>query len=290
MNTNYTQATADIIATFDPSNPRQTAQALEALWLEATPDKKMVGLTTEDREALGAVGVPVAVLTDIGKTLGKAARRRVKDFLPLTRLLWDHHGREGRIVAVHALGPMELASPETVIPVVYDLARTCLAWEDCDNLAMRALEPIVRKKPEQWLDAITPWLEDENKWVRRAGVTVIGRLPMKHPDYTSRCLELAGRVLSDEDRDVRRAVSFAIRVSARGDMGAVLDFLTQHVPPQDQAATWVLCDAIRSMTKSFLPEVLAVLPKYELWAADPALSAQDRRSIESAIKILKSVA
>jgi hypothetical protein len=154
---------------------------------------------------------------------------------------------------------------------------------------MNGLEPIVRRAPEQWLGALEPWLSDENKWVRRAGVTVVGRLPMKHPDYTPRCLELAGRLLFDQEVDVRRAVSFAIRLAARGAPLPVRDFLARHVPPQDPAATWVLCDAIRSMAKKLLPEFVPLLPLYEQWVADPALSTRDRRSVESAVKTLRGV-
>jgi len=187
------------------------------------------------------------------------------------------------------MGPMELAQPERVLPLLMDLCRTCITWEDADQFAMNALEPIVRKEPEVWLSALGPWLADENKWVRRAGVIVVGRLPMKRPAYASRCLERAERLLFDEEVDVKKAVSFAIRLAARGDLLPVRDFLARHVPPRDPAATWVLCDAIRSMANKLLPEFVSLLLLYEQWAADPALSTRDRRSVESALKTLRSV-
>jgi hypothetical protein len=59
------------------------------------------------------------------------------------------------------------------------------------------------------------------------------------------------------------------------------------VPPENPAATWVLCDVIRSMTKKFLPEFAPLLPKYQAWAGDASLSAKERRSVESAVNILK---
>jgi hypothetical protein len=175
------------------------------------------------------------------------------------------------------------------MPVVVELARTCVAWEDCDQLAMRALEPIVRKRPEQGLAAMEPLLADESKWVRRAAVTVVGRLPMKRPEYTSCCLEMTEVLLADQDHDVRRATSFAIRIAARGEVEPVRDFLARQVPPTSSAATWVLCDTIRSMTKAFLPQFVSLLPLYEQWAADPSLSAQDHRSVESALRVLRAV-
>jgi 3-methyladenine DNA glycosylase AlkD len=278
-----------ILAAYDQTAPGATAGALRDLWLQFEP-KSMAGIKAKQREQQETVGVPVPVLRSIGKEVGKVARKRVDDFVPLARLLWDDYGREGRVVTVVFLGAMELADPETIVPLVMEMCRTCITWEDADQIAMRALEPIVRKKPEQWLSAVEPWLADENKWVRRVGVIVVGRLPMKHPAYATRCLELIEPLLPDEDVDVKKAVSFAIRLIARGETAPVRDFLARHVPPENPAATWVLCDAVRSMTKKFLPEFVPLLPLYEQWVADPALRAKDRRSVESAVKTLRQVA
>lgn len=274
-----------IMSAPDPIDPNATAAQLRDVWLQFEP-KSTAGVTAEQRAQQEHVGTPVEVLKLIGKQCGKRAKIRVNDFMPLARLLWDDYGREGRIVAVHILGPMELAAPETVVPLIMDLCRTCISWEDADQLAMNALEPIVRKDPALWLDAMEPWLVDENPWVRRAGVMVIGRLPMKHADYTARCVEMSARLLHDGDTDVRRAVSFALRICARGDVAPVRDFLAANVPPADPAATWVLCDVIRSMATKLLPEFAPLHANYAQWAANETLSAKDRKSVESALKKL----
>lgn len=275
-----------ILAAYDPAAPEPTAGQLCHYWQSFQP-KSMVGIKAEQRAQQETAGTPVPVLRAIGTEIGKPAHKRVSDFLPLCTLLWDAYGREGRVIAVYPLGKMELVEPATIIPLLGELCRSCVTWEDADQLAMRALEPIVRQDPESWLPALEPWLADENKWLRRAGVTVAGRLPMKHLEYSERCLALSERLLLDPETDVKRAVSFAIRLTARGSVPAVRDFLARHVPPADPAAAWVLCDAIRSMTPSTLPELVSLLPLYQVWAADPALSAQDRRSVESAVKFLQ---
>jgi 3-methyladenine DNA glycosylase AlkD len=184
---------------------------------------------------------------------------------------------------------MELTNPDKMLPLLMELCRSCLTWEDADQFAMNALEPIVRKDPETWLSTVEPWLSDENKWVRRVGVIVVGRLPMKHPVYATRCVALTEQLLSDDDVDVKKGTSFAIRLCARGETAPVRDFLARQVPPDDPVATWVLCDAIRSMAKKLLPEFATLLPSYEEWAADPDLSARDRRSVESAVNTLGKV-
>jgi 3-methyladenine DNA glycosylase AlkD len=286
MKTEVKEQTAAVVANYDPEAPSVTADRLRELWLQAE-SKSIAGIKAEQRALQETVGTPIPVLRAIGREVTRAARKREHDYLPLARLLWEAYGREGRVVAAMVLGRIELVDPETVVPMLQTLCRTCHTWEDADRLAMDALEPIVRKEPEGWLARLAPWLEDENKWVRRAGVTAVGRLPMKEPAYTGRCVELAERLLLDQEQDVKRAVSFALRIAARGEAGPVRDALARHVPPEDGGATWVLCDAIRSMAVKLLPEFVPLLPLYEEWAADPALSTRDRRSVESAVKTLR---
>ena len=43
------------------------------------------------------------------------------------------------------------------------------------------------------------------------------------------------------------------------------------------------------MVKKLLPELAGLLPQYQAWAADPALPAKDRRSVESAVETLTRV-
>lgn len=277
---------APLVAAYDPGSPEVCADGLREQWLLFDPSSIAV-IAVEQRERQETVGIPVSVLRALGKEIGKTARKRVSDFIPLVRLLWDSYGREGRVVALVALGGMELAAPDAIVPMLKEMCRTCITWEDADRLAMDALEPIVRKDPDQWLATVEHWLTDESKWVRRSGITVIGRLPMKLPAYTARCVRQAERLLLDEEIDVRRAVSFAIRLAARGDVVPVRDFLGRHVPPPDAAATWVLCDVIRSMARKLLPEFGSLLPLYERWSADPALTSRDRRSVESAVTTLQ---
>jgi 3-methyladenine DNA glycosylase AlkD len=232
------------------------------------------------------LGTPVPVLKAMGKAIGAAARTRVDDFLPLARALWAQ-GREGRVVAVHALGPMELAKPETMLPVLLDLSQACLTWEDADQLAMNGVEPIVRKQPERWLPAMEEWLSHDNLWVKRIAVTVVGRLPQKHPALAGRCLELAERLLGEEAVDVKRAVSFALRLAGGKDLPALRKLLERQVPPRDAAATWVLCDVVRSMTGRHLSGLAPLLPRYERWAKQGTLTGIERRSVESAVKVLR---
>jgi 3-methyladenine DNA glycosylase AlkD len=279
---------SSLISDYDGNNPGLTASRLRNYWSQHAP-LSTGGIKAEEREMQETLGIPVPVLKKIAAPLAREAKRYPNEFLPLALLLWDEYGREGRVIAALVLGKIELSEPANTIPILRDLCRTCYTWEDADRLAMDALEPIVRKEPEEWLGAIEPWLSDENRWVRRAGITVVGRLPMKQPTYTLHCLSLAEPLLYDLEEVVKKAVSFAVRLSARGDAAAVREFLNAHVPPSDPAATWVLCDVIRSMSPSLKSDFKPLLPNYKRWAADPGLSGVEQRSVNSAAKILRNL-
>ena len=99
------KASKAILADYAPSDPAATAAALRLMWLEAAPAQppelapeqadlaRDLGLGDAGYES---AGVPVAVLTSVGKEIGKLGRKDVADYLPLVRLLWDRYGREGR--------------------------------------------------------------------------------------------------------------------------------------------------------------------------------------------------
>ena len=91
--------------------------------------------------------------------------------------------------------------------------------------------------------------------------------------------------LGDPDRDVKRALSFAVRLCARGEVEPVKQFVRDHADRTDADSLWVLCDVARSMTPAFLPEFVDLLPIYEAWleTAEP----KARRSVEGAIRVLE---
>jgi hypothetical protein len=288
-------AAREILSGYDPAAPAAAANGLRVLWLQAAPSaapalesgqKQFLRDWGIAQTGFAAAGTPVPVLTAIGKEIGRSARRWASPFLPLARLLWEEYGREGRVVAAVALGPMELADPEAVVPVLHDLARTCVFWEDCDQLAMKALEPVLRRDPAAWLEPIGAWVLDENKWVRRAGLTAIGRLPMAHPSYAARCVDGLAPALGDPDTDVKRALSFGLRMTARRDVVPVKRLIRDHQDAAGVDSLWVFCDVVRSLWPPLLPRFRDLLPVYQAWLQ--AAPAGARRSLEAAIRLLEA--
>ena len=114
-----------ILGTYNANAPDITADALRTYWLTFAP-KSIAGIKAEQREMQETVGIPVPVLQAIGKEVAKFAKKYVEEFIPLTRLLWEKYGREGRVVTVYPLGAMELIDPEKLLPIIMKLCRASL--------------------------------------------------------------------------------------------------------------------------------------------------------------------
>lgn len=276
-----------IISQYDPKNVKESCEALRSIW--STQETKSMHVIKADlRDKQETLGTSVPVLKEIAKVLVKPAQKDVQAYLPFVELLWTDFGREGRVIAAILFGKLELEAPEVILPKLYDYCKTCLTWEDADRMAMDAVEPIIRKDPANWFDAIRDWAGDENKWVRRTAATVYGRLAMKHPEYTTPVVAILGEMIYDTETDVKKAVSFGFRLAARGDTKPLVEFLQSNIPPEKPEAVWVLCDTIRSMGKKILPDFKPLRPLYESWLDTPGLETKDKKSIQSAIKTLIS--
>jgi 3-methyladenine DNA glycosylase AlkD len=288
MITDIAEKVSSIIKSYTRNNPEVTAANLREYWLEFEPNKGIELIKAEQREQYEAIGIPIPILKAIGNEIAKTARKDVDGFIPLAQLLWRDYGREGRVVALIIFGAMELVDPLRLVPLLKDLCKQCVSWEDTDRLAMDAVEPIVRKYPDKWMSEMAAWMDDQNKWIRRASVTIVGRLTMKHPAYTNQCLGLTGRLLLDTDVDVRRAVSFSIRICAKTDPKLACAFLEKQVSAANPATVWVLCDVIKSMDRKIIVEFASLVPSYKKWSTNLDISSKDRRSIENVITVLQA--
>ena len=85
-----------ILATYNPKAPHVTATLLRDYWVQFEP-KSIAVIKAEQREQQETLGVPVPVLRFIGAEVGQAAGKDVDAYLPLTTVLWDKYGREGRV-------------------------------------------------------------------------------------------------------------------------------------------------------------------------------------------------
>ena len=67
----------EVVASYDPASPRAAADSLRRVWLQFEPNKGMDGIKAELREMQETIGIPVPVLSEIGKGLGRYAQKNL---------------------------------------------------------------------------------------------------------------------------------------------------------------------------------------------------------------------
>jgi len=128
-------------------------------------------------------------------------------------------------------------------------------WAVCDNLAMFGVEPIVYSNPELVLPLSEKWIKNENKWVRRFGV--VSLRGYKRVQTTDKVFEILDTVMEDEDKDVKKAVSWILREITKKNPEDVAEFLARWVkanPSKD--ARWIIKDGMKKLPKKIQEEVL----------------------------------
>lgn len=277
-----------IFSKYNYSDFTNLAIKISHLWEKGNITKGANLIKKEQREQSKFIGIDFKLLELIGKEICKNIKNIPIDFVPLAINLWKDFGREGRLISTYIFGQLILNKPDELITVCKDLVKDCASWEECDNMAMKGLEPIFRKYPEKYLDTLNTWVIDKNKWVKRTSVTIIGRLVMVKGEYTIKCLNMITPCLEDNDADVMKANSFALRVSSRGNLNELSKYIKENIGGDNYSKIWVFADFIKSMTKKFLPEFKELQPYYEKWRKTLS-KAKSIKTIDSALKILESL-
>ena len=105
-------------------------------------------------------------------------------------------------------------------------------WESCDQLATGvAGEMIGRTTAAQkqiWVRDLGRWTQSPNPWRRRFAVATTTALNQKGRSDCQTCLRICERLICDSDRNVRKAVAWALREACKSDPGAVFAFLESN--------------------------------------------------------------
>ncbi len=114
----------------------------------------------------------------------------------------------------------------STLPLYRRLLVTGAWWDVVDDVATHLVGPVLLAQPGKVRPVVVSWATDEDRWLRRT--SVICQVAAK--DGTDLALlELACEAnLDDRDFFLRKAIGWALRQHARTDPMWVTDFVTRH--------------------------------------------------------------
>jgi len=203
-------------------------------------------------------GVPLPILRVIAAEIGKFIQKEPAMAKLLLETIWNENSFEARQIAGKCLGKVGPKNPKVCLDFVSSALPYLDNWAVCDNLAMFGVEPIVNQSPELVLSLSEKWVKDENKWIRRFGVVSLrGYKGIKASDNVFDILDV---VMKDDDKDVKKAISWILREITKFNHEEIFTFLTKWAKSKpDNNIQWVIKDGMKKLKNDEQRGILKLL-------------------------------
>jgi len=203
-------------------------------------------------------GVPMPVLGVMASEVGKFIRNEPTKARGLLNVIWSEGSFEAKQIAGKSLERFGPENPKACLDFVSSVLPDLDNWSVCDNLAMFGVEPIVYSKPELVLPLTEGWIRSEDKWVRRFGVVTLRGY--KRVKTTDRVFRILDTVMEDDDKDVKKAVSWVLREITKGNPSEVTEFLYRWAKVNPSRGTkWIIRDGMRKLPGEVQTEILRLI-------------------------------
>ena len=220
--------------------------------LSEVGDVLLDSLEKERTDKLGIVRTPT--LNSIGRELGKLIVGEDWKFERLLRL-WKMSfesvgGREIRYIIINALGVISKTdydgSKKFVLSVLNDLSD----WESVDALALRVIVNLAKQNKQEIFLLLKEWVGSKNKWVRRLAMATIAPYIRAKPKDAEPCLGIIEKLMEEKDRDVRKAIAWALREVSKKNPKIVYEFLRRYVDSTDANTRWIVKEGSKKLPKN----------------------------------------
>ena len=203
-------------------------------------------------------GVPKPILWIIASAISKFIQREPEKAPRLLKVIWAEGSYEARQISGKSLERFGPKNPIISLDFISSALPDLDNWSVCDSLAMYGVKPIVYSSPELVLQLSEKWIQSTDKWIRRFGVVTL--LGYKKVKTTEKVFELLDMVMEDEERDVKKAVSWILREITKGNPDDVARFLERWArvnPGKD--AKWVIKNGLKKLGSDEQNKILGLL-------------------------------
>ncbi|HEC91483.1 MAG TPA: DNA alkylation repair protein [Candidatus Atribacteria bacterium] len=202
-------------------------------------------------------GVPLPILRVIAAEIGKFIQKKPAEAKALLETIWNEGSFEARQIAGKSLEKFGPKNPKICLDFVSSVLPDLDNWANCDNLAMFGVEPIVYHNPELVLPLSEKWIKNKDRWIRRFGVvTLRGYKRVKITDKVFRILDT---VMKDNEKDIKKAVSWILREITKKNPDEVAKFLIKWAKAEDRNARGIIKDGMKKLSGKEQNEILSTL-------------------------------
>ncbi len=185
-------------------------------------------------------------LNSIGQELGKLLVKENWWYEGLMGI-WQGGEREKRLITISALGEVSKRDYENAKKFVLEILKDISHWEICDQLALRVIVKLAVQNQKDTFALLHKWVASENKWIRRLAVATIPPYIRAKKREVEICLGLLEKTMKDGDRDVKKAVAWALREVSKKDRDSVYEFLKKWAEQGDRNTKWIIKEGMKKL-------------------------------------------
>ena len=188
------------------------------------------------------------LLNSIGQELGKLIIKENWKFEKLMEL-WREGKRDERLIVISALGRIGKKDYENTKKFILNILNDISDWEICDQLALKVVVNLAVQNQKETFSLMEQWIKSENKWIRRLAVATIPPYIRAEPENSKICLEFLDKVIQEEDKDVKKAIGWALREITKKDAEAVFEFLKKWTKIDNKNTRWIIKEGMKKLTE-----------------------------------------
>ena len=183
----------------------------------------------------------------MGQELGKLLIKENWKFVRLMEL-WKEGKRDEGLIVVSSLEKVSKKDYENTKQFVLNVLKDISHWEICDQLALRVIVNLAVHNQKEIFSLKHKWIKSKNKWIRRLAVATITLYIRAERTESRTSLKLLDETMKEEDKDVKKAIAWALREITKKDPESVFEFLKKWVKVEDKNTKWIIKDGMKKLS------------------------------------------
>ncbi len=221
------------------------------------------GLNIEKSEKIGITNTNI--LFAIGKEIGKMFVKNNND-VELLEDLWHisyenavdigslglFSNREIRLIAIGILSVLSKKEGyyKSVKNFIMSISNTIFDWETCDQMGIKVIVNLLIINDKDILSVIDKWSKSDYKWERRLAVVSILSYSRHSNADVEKCFNIIDNLMNDGDKDVKKAVGWALRSISKKHSKYVSDFLQKWIKFESPNTRWIIKEGVKKLPEN----------------------------------------
>jgi len=109
---------------------------------------------------------------------------------------------------------------------------------------------LAKQNKKEIFQLLKKWASSKNKWIRRLAMATIAPYIRVKPNEAKLCLEVVEKLMQEDDKDVRKAIAWALREVSKKDPKAAYEFLQRYASSEDANTRWIGREGSKKLPES----------------------------------------